>query len=507
MDPHTEAITKLVLCVLAIAVLVYRHRFAKGLKPEGAGQLLGLMAIIAGLAYTNFGEFNGWPPIHSREMYHYFLGAKYFPELGYDGLYMASVEAQRESGSKYQIQDFIRDLPSNRVRPMTELRPHAAEVRSRFTDERWRRFVADHDYFLVSTYPVINFFRYDHGYNPPPNWTFAGQLVSRWLTAGEASLQGIAMLDFLLLAVSFAAIYRTFGARVACLGLLIFGLGAPWRFDWTGGAFLRNDWFALLALGLCALKRERFLAAGMLIGYSASLRVFPAAFLVGPAVLAVGEAVRRKPIRWFLRLSAGVAMSLFLAFFLGCLVGNGPSAWPEFFRNIRQHHQSASPNSVGLKSVVLMDAAVKARHQADSSLLESIAGWDRRMDRVVENRRPLIVVASMVFVLMVILAMRNRTVVEVSAMGVALVFGIMAPSCYYFVFLVFVPLVDNGWRPTAAVLATSAVVFFLRLEPRIYETIYGVTSWVLLAVFVAWMAPDAVRGFWSLIPRSGQVRG
>jgi hypothetical protein len=497
MHPGTEAALKIALCLIAVAVVVYRHRFARGLKPAQAGQLLALMAVVAGLAYTNFGEFNGWPPIHSREMYHYFLGSKYFPELGYDGLYVASLEAQRQSRPDLETQEFIRDLRSNEVVLTDGLRSHAAEVRGRFTEDRWLSFVSDHDYFLSTTYPILTFYRYDHGYNPPPNWTFVGRSISRWLSGTEATLHRLTFLDLFLAVVAFAAIYRTFGARVACLSALVFGLGAPWRYDWTGGAFLRNDWLALLVLGICALKRERFAVAGLLIGYAASLRVFPAAFLIGPALVMVHDLVRRKPVRWFLSLGGGVAVSLLLAFALGSLAGSGISAWPDFVDNIRLHHQTISANSVGVKSVVLMDAAVAARHATKNDLLESIAGWDRRLERAASNRRPLILGASLVFSLMVLSSSWNRAVVEASVVGGALIFGLMAPSCYYFVFLVLVPVVGDGWRTTSALLMISAAVFVMRLETRLYEVIYGVTSWALLVFFVAWLAPGAWRGVTS----------
>lgn len=502
MDPHAEAVTKFVLCLLAIAVVAYRSRFARGLKPEQAGQLLGLMAVISALAYTNFGEFNGWPPIHTREMFHYFLGTKYFPELRYDGLYVASIAAQAESGSQYEAQDAIRDLRNNSIRSVTELQPHVTEVRGRFSEERWDQFVTDHRYFLQVTYPVIAFYRFDHGYNPPPNWTFVGRLLSRWIPATEGTLQGLAMLDLLLLGVAFAAIYRTFGARVACLSLIIFGLGAPWRYDWSGGAFLRNDWITALALGLCSLKRDRMVTAGVLLGYAASVRVFPAAFLIGPGLLAIRDITNRMSVRWFARLGVGVAASLLVSFVLGCLTGAGPSVWPEFFKNIRIHNETASGNSVGVESVVLMDAAVSARLEVTGDLVGSITAWDELMDQAAAQRRPLLVGASLLFTLMVLAALWECSLVEASALGMALVFGLMAPSCYYYVFLIFVPLVGSGWRPTIAVLAISAGVFYMRLDPRPFETVYGATSWALLVFFVVWLGPMAFRTLRSLTGRS-----
>ena len=79
MDAPTEAVIKLLLCVGAIAVLARRHLRPGKLSVDRAGVVLVMAAVIAGLAYTNFGQFNRWPPLHTRELFHYFLGSKYYP--------------------------------------------------------------------------------------------------------------------------------------------------------------------------------------------------------------------------------------------------------------------------------------------------------------------------------------------------------------------------------------------------------------------------------------------
>ncbi|MBW2234502.1 MAG: DUF2029 domain-containing protein [Deltaproteobacteria bacterium] len=55
------------------------------------------------------------------------------------------------------------------------------------------------------------------------------------------------------------------------------------------GAFLRLDWLAALMLALCQLARGRSFAAGVLLGVAAMARLFPAFFLLGPAVLAARD--------------------------------------------------------------------------------------------------------------------------------------------------------------------------------------------------------------------------
>jgi hypothetical protein len=43
------------------------------------------------------------------------------------------------------------------------------------------------------------------------------------------------------------------------------------------------------------------------------------------------------------------------------------------------------------------------------------------------------------------------------------------------------------------VLGLSALLYAVHLRTTIFETIYGVMSWALAALLVAWLAPDAWR--------------
>ena len=163
----------------------------------------------------------------------------------------------------------IRNLRTNRLVSVRSQLPELAAVRSRFSAERWDRFVAD------------------HGYNPPPSWTFVAPVL---VPAARQPTQPafLASLDVALLLLAFAMLFCTFGARTGCLALAVFGLGHGWNYLFVG-AFLRLDWLAALMLALCQLARGRSFAAGVLLGGAAMARLFPAFFLSGPAVLAARD--------------------------------------------------------------------------------------------------------------------------------------------------------------------------------------------------------------------------
>ena len=60
---------------------------------------LGLVVVFSFGVFHNLGTFRGGTFIHQSEMFHYYLGSKYFEELGYYELYNATIVADAEQGS------------------------------------------------------------------------------------------------------------------------------------------------------------------------------------------------------------------------------------------------------------------------------------------------------------------------------------------------------------------------------------------------------------------------
>ena len=69
-----------------------------------------------------------------------------------------------------------------------------------------------------------------------------------------------------------------------------FATNFPSRFYWTGGAFLRWDWLFYFVGGDCLVKKERPLLAGLFLGYSTLLRIFPVLTFSGPVLMAARAA-------------------------------------------------------------------------------------------------------------------------------------------------------------------------------------------------------------------------
>ncbi|MBW2627864.1 MAG: hypothetical protein JRE45_09600, partial [Deltaproteobacteria bacterium] len=246
-----------------------------GLRPEHARKklltfFLAAMAFLSMLTFYNYGhpqfyDDAGRKPsyVHTWDMRVYFPAVKYFDELGYDGVYLASVKAYADDeleGSLDGIeQTRLRDLRNYEMRPVSELAEEIHAVKDRFSPERWTEFKRDMSYFWKTMGPrdYLESLR-DHGGNATPAWLFVASLIYGSAEANEATFLWAAALDPLLLLIFFIVAWRTFGLRAALVCLVTYGATTVYQFgsNW-GGSTLRSDWMVLLGLGVCALQSRR----------------------------------------------------------------------------------------------------------------------------------------------------------------------------------------------------------------------------------------------------------
>src|SRR5688572_8111510 len=100
-------------------------------------RLLMAVGIIGAAAYINFGAFHFFNFIHNWDTFHYFIGAKYFPELGYDRLYACTAVAESEAGVTESLKKrVITELKTNTRISASQVLEHPAACRDRFSAER-----------------------------------------------------------------------------------------------------------------------------------------------------------------------------------------------------------------------------------------------------------------------------------------------------------------------------------------------------------------------------------
>ncbi|MBL8954375.1 MAG: hypothetical protein JNK82_26595 [Myxococcaceae bacterium] len=302
-DDNTASTMTLTLSLGAFAVIAWGYYLAAQKRARDfqllRDRLLVAIGISAGLGYANFGHLHFENFIHTWDTYHYYVGAKYFPEIGYDRMYECAITADSE------------DLPADKVarmrdqRIVTNLRTNIMEkvgetiltrpeyCKQHFTPERWAEFKKDIAFFRVR----VNDKRWeeihhDHGYNASPVWTLFGNLITNTGTATIDQVTFVDLFDPLYLALMAAMVWWAFGPRVFALAMIM--LGCNWAsrfFYWTGGALLRHDWLFYTVAVVCLLRKGRPFMAGVAMAYAALLRLFPGLLLIGP-VLAAAEYAR-----------------------------------------------------------------------------------------------------------------------------------------------------------------------------------------------------------------------
>jgi hypothetical protein len=318
-------------------------------------RFLVVLALLSAWAYTNFGEFHSDGYVHLGEMYPYYLSSKYAAELGYDGLYGATLAADREDPNPcFRDLERVRDLRTAEVVPAEQLRRDPS-FRRRFSAERWDGFREDLA-FLKSgcDRELWSKILLDHGYNAPPSRTIVTAAIASALgRANRYAIHAIALFSDLLLVVTLLVVYRSYGLRSACLGAVLLGASTLSTFHWIGGSFLREDWLVLSVLGVCAMKTRRYVLAGSLLGVAALFRLFPAFFAFG--FVLQGGLLFLKTHAWhekYTRFLLGLLLSAVLLIVPSLVFLGGFDTWLAFHAKIALHLEPIYANHVGLRALI-----------------------------------------------------------------------------------------------------------------------------------------------------------
>jgi hypothetical protein len=318
--------------------------------------LLGLAATGAILTYVDFGVFRYGTYLNEWDFYHYYIGTKYAPELGYTHLYSATLLADAETGLRYHNPDReIRDLGTAELRDVSSVIAEAPSLRARFDDDRWHDFVEDIRWFKMQL-PVERWslLLVDHGYNGTPAWSFVvGGLLTNHLSVRNPVSRALMLaLDPMLLLAGVAAVAWAFGLRQALL-LVVF-IGTHYLLSWghLKGALLRTDFAMCALLSVCLVKKGYYKVAGALLGWATLSRVFPGMLLIGPAVLMGTELVREHRLnRSLASLFVAFAATVALVMSFSLVHFGGTDIWHEWSQKILLHYAGGSDWDLGYRTI------------------------------------------------------------------------------------------------------------------------------------------------------------
>jgi hypothetical protein len=244
------------------------------------------------------------------------------------------------------------------------------------------------------------------------------------------------LLDPLLLVLLFLAIRWAFGSDVALLAIVFWGANPIVMFDYTGGAFLRQDWMVATVLSFCLFKKEKHLLAGMSLAYAIMTRVFPAAFLIYPAFRFLRRFFKEKKIdRGLFRFGLGAALAGAVLFFGSLAFTHGIDSWKVFIHNGQRHDKGVYTNHISFRNLFLFEpSGFAASYRKDHGELYHEV-WRREKMARMESLAPFYYGAILLTLGATLWLFRDEDLL--AGMGVAgfLPFLFFYPANYYFLFL------------------------------------------------------------------------
>lgn len=473
----------LLIAAATVLVLVLRSTGASSLaSPSTYRRILAALAALSAVTYLNFFSFHGEHTfVHYHDVAHYYLGSKYFRELGYGNLYTAMLRAEAESFDNHFKTIEARDLRTDDLVHIRVLLEESAVVKAAFTPERWADFRTDVAYFRDALGPQYGKLFQDHGFNATPLWALGGGALANLVPAGSGTgILLLTLLDPLLILVSFAAVGWAFGAETTLLAIIHFCIVFGATFGWTGGGFLRFVWFFGVVVGFCCLERGRHALAGGLFAVAAVLRIFPAFFMAGLLFKAVFDLIGARRVRWRAwRLTASFAATVAVLVSMTLAAFGGPEPWRDFKRNLDRHVDTVSPNIVGLTQFLAYEPGERPETVTAQKLRQI------REERALLYDRLLVTVFP-VALLAVAGASLFLGEVAAAALGVPLLFVGTNLASYYYAFLVVLVLMNRDKpRRLMLIFSAEALSYVLLLFEAREALLYVARSVILIYLFAA----------------------
>jgi hypothetical protein len=482
------------------------------------------LATLAFCAFTAFGTYYhfGTPQffdqakgrrtlVHTWDMRHYYPVAKYFPELRFDGLYLASLAAYIDNTPGFNPEQLknvhLRDLRDAEMRSGAEVASQLPEIRARFSPERWEEFKRDMKYFsdTMGGQDYLGSMQ-DHGGNATPVWVLPAYFMFNAAPASELVISLAGLIDPILVLFFFWVLYRTFGLRLMLYVVVIWGATDFYNFGSNlMGSTLRQDWLVALGLGACALKKGRYALGGVLMAYGGLIRAFPAMatffFLVPMAWFAFDTWLSRHKLptkaewrtaqRPALRAFTAAAICVTVLVALTSAVFGFRGSWIAWKDKIEIHATGPSTNNVGLRNVIAFSPDLSAKALSEHRRPGPWGDWSYAQKMTFAARRPLFYAILLIATALGLLACRGRTLEEASLIGLLLIPFYFYPSNYYchFVFLLPMAVVrpkldrDRTFALVYIVLAAQCIGQYFTLGEGWTDLRYTYQSFLLLIGF------------------------
>lgn len=506
LTPQQVAVLKCAVAASTAGLLLWgvalrrAGREAAFARPRDA--LLLALGVLGALGWSNFLQFRYSPGYgHPLDVYHYYVGSKYFDELGYTRLYACTIVTDAESGLRdLALQRSIRNLETYGRESAANILRDPTRCTRHFSPERWQTFKHDVGWFRDRMPEEIwQGALADHGYNPSPAWGTIGKALASKGPVTKRNLFPLLLLDPVLLIVMWALAWKAFGWRATSVALVFWGTNLPDDYLWTGGAFLRQGWLAAMVIGICCLRMKRMASGGFFLTVAALLRVFPALAIFGVALnagFAMWRAGRFHLSPAHRRFALGCAAAAAILIPLSFATMGGARAWIDFAENIRFHSTTPFLNDVGLKTLLSYDHDTRLERIEQVSQNSPLT-WHEARKTTFAQRRFLFVGLLLGYVALLARASGREEEWGAAVLGAGAVIMLTTMSNYYYgVLLGFGFLWDRRESIGAALCGLSALTQCIDWTWHHTDEIY---TWVSLATVVFVVAATGLMA-WRRAP-------
>lgn len=512
----------LALLLLSGCLLMHASRNLLGLWLK-IGLLLA--CLLAVFQYSNYGSLNAIFPkdpaykakygnqakhilFHWHENYHYYLGAKYFPELGYKGLYETIAYADSQSAAPQLKAIGLRSLraPTHPI-PMAEgLRRGREEFRPRFTEARWKSFTEDLEAMkAIADTRWLDIGMFDAGYNPPPSWAVLGYTIANLVPISQEhgwgdlrpewyQFQYITLFDPLILAIGMGFVCWAFGWLGMASFLLFFCLNEAANFSWIAGSFFRYTFLVELMIGISCLKKKHYVPAGIFMGLAGMDRIFPFAFLAAAGLALLADNYRSKNYTPFFTFTTSALAGIAAIGGISTLMF-GLSAWQGFFEKILAHKDIYFVHHIGYRRIAVFSTDILNQDFWWERGLDRFRAWNEKLNATWNSVRLMHYVLWAVLIAAATFAsLRARAEEAALLLGGLLFFLFEIGANYYYIYfpLVFVVLLGTPITRVRQLLLTSFIALWAALWYYHFNTTDDLVNnyhkcWSFFIFFCVWV--------------------
>ncbi|MEM4380471.1 MAG: hypothetical protein QXL01_07320 [Thermoplasmatales archaeon] len=400
--------------------------------------------VLGFIAWHNAGRFHLTRYFHAHDVFHYYVGSKYSPELGYRLIYRCTLRALEELDIK--LPSSTRNLDTNLVVSSKAELAKSGECEKNFKPARWESFVKDINFF-TKYHGNFSSIILDHGYNASPVWNIFGYFISNLLPATDLSLTVISFLDSFLVGLALLFAIRAFGLEPTAILTVVWGTAQHADYGWTGNAYLRLDWLALGLIGISLVKLQRLGFGFFFLFLAAGLRIFPGLSLLGISLAWVMN--RSFDFRRFIH-AGFVFMALFFVAELYIFRGFGHSV--EFLRNLLKHSQTFSTNVVGTRIIASYSDQSRVSVVKDLNSSDGFALWKKQRQKVLEERKLFHIMLNLTLIALYVTVVKLGAPLDAVALSALLLTQCISSSNYDYVFMALMAVLPSGFLGAATAL-------------------------------------------------------